>query len=188
MTALHRPMLGESGYERAANDGYWTPAWCTEALLAQVKLRDEVWEPACGKLHIVNVLKAKGYAVSATDIIDYGQGVCGDFLKTEEAFGGAIVTNPPYVLAEEFIRHALTRTKEREGMVAMLLRNEYDCASSRVDLFRAANFACKLVLTRRPRWSENDVASPRHNFAWFVWDWQYSRPYAEVLYQPKERP
>jgi hypothetical protein len=29
----------------------------------------------------------------------------------------------------------------------------------------------KVVLTKRPRWSTDDKASPRHNFAWFVWDW-----------------
>ena len=84
----------------------------------------------------------------------------------------SIVTNPPYDQAEVFIRRALELTKPARGMIAMLLRNEYDCAMSRVDLFRKAPFALKLVLTKRPRWFKNDIASPRHNFAWFVWDWR----------------
>ena len=107
-------MHGESGYERVANDAYWTPAWCTES----------------------------------------------------------IITNPPYKLAEAFIRKALELTEPLQGRVAMLLRNEYDCAKSRRDLFEHPAFLKKIVLTKRPRWSTEDKASPRHNFAWYIWCWK----------------
>ena len=89
----------------------------------------------------------------------------------------SIVTNPPYISAEAFIAKALGLTKRAGGMVAMLLRNEYDCASSRRKLFEREEFAAKLVLTKRPRWIDAEhSASPRHNFAWYLWDWNHSGP------------
>ena len=89
----------------------------------------------------------------------------------------SIVTNPPYTLAEEFIVHAIALTERVGGMVAMLMRNEYDCAASRRDLFEHEAFAGKLILTKRPRWRDGEhIASPRHNFAWYVWDWGHTGP------------
>jgi len=167
-------MHGESGYERIANDAYWTPAWCTEALLDRVTFPERVWEPACGKGHIANVLIGRGISTIATDLIDHGYGVAGkDFLKDVCSTSyGSIITNPPYVLAEAFIRKGLELTYPSQGRVAMLLRNEYDCAASRRTLFEHPKFLKKIILTKRPRWSTEDKASPRHNFAWYIWCWE----------------
>lgn len=88
----------------------------------------------------------------------------------------SIVTNPPYSLAEEFVRHALDLTRAAGGMVAMLLRHEFDCAATRRDLFDMRAFAYRMALTRRPRWIAGTTGSPRHNFTWFVWDWRNERP------------
>lgn len=172
-------MLGTPAYERRALDAYWTPAWCTEALLSKVWFRGLIWEPAAGRGDICRVLDANGYDIMATDIADHGY-PCGkvDFLATGSPGDGlfSIVTNPPYAEAERFVRHAIDLTARASGMVAMLLRNEWDCAASRRDLFEREPFACKLVLTKRPRWFAEDKASPRHNFAWFVWDHRHSGP------------
>jgi hypothetical protein len=88
----------------------------------------------------------------------------------------SIIGNPPYSddLAEKFIRHALRLTEPVKGMVAMLARHEYDCAAGRVDLFDRLGFRMKMTLTKRPKWIEDSTGSPRHNYAWFVWDWFYS--------------
>jgi hypothetical protein len=58
-----------------------------------------------------------------------------DFLKMGAATAWDIVTNPPYKLAEEFVRHALDVTKTHKRKVAMVLRNEWDCGVKRRDLF-----------------------------------------------------
>jgi hypothetical protein len=59
-------------------------------------------------------------------------------------------------------------------MVAILARHEFDCAARRRPLFEDARFRMKLVLTKRPRWVDGPQrASPRHNFAWFLWDHQH---------------
>lgn len=183
----HRPMFGESGYQRQANDAYWTPSWCTEALLTVFKPRGLVWEPACGTGAILAVLTARKIECWGSDLIDYGIGKpTADFLKATSPGDGNfdIITNPPYEHAEAFVRHALELTKRASGKVAMLPRNEYDCAASRVDLFADEPFALKFVLTKRPRWSADEKASPRHNFAWFIWDWQHAGP-AAIRYQAR---
>lgn len=168
-------MIGKARYKRNPRDFYETPLWCTEALCNNVKLRGPIWEPAAGGGAIVRVFESRGFLVYATDIsgpqkIDF---------RRSDIFAGAetIATNPPNRLAETFIRQALKLTKPRRGMVAMFLRNEYDCASTRVDLFEGPPFARKLVLTKRPKWIEGPLrASPRHNFSWFVWDWLHKGP------------
>jgi hypothetical protein len=185
-------MLGTSGYARNADDAYWTPEWCTEELLEAVKFRGPVWEPASGKNHIVTILHAYEYETISTDIKNYGwQNETIDFLDPSKIHEpgflyNSIITNPPYKHVEGFIRNALNATQKCKGQVAMLLRNEYDSASSRVDLFNQPPFYMKLVLTRRPRWSEQNTASPRHNFSWFIWDWQHTGP-ATLRYQEIEK-
>lgn len=187
MTVTHSAMHGESGYARVEHDAYWTPAWCTEALLDAIPKPSRVWEPACGKGNITQVLRARGVETIESDLIDHTGSLPRqlDFLKCENIgpVGADIITNPPYVLAEQFVRHAIKLTSRHGNRVAMLLRNEWDCASTRQDLFEQAPFMMKLVLTKRPRWSTDDKASPRHNFAWFIWDWLRTGP-PTIAYAP----
>jgi hypothetical protein len=180
-TQLHRPMYGESGYERNAADAYWTPEWCVDVLLKHVSWINSkvypVWEPACGTGNICRALLRNGYSYIATDLHSHGFGAPGlDFFSTPlPGKISAIITNPPYEFSDEFVGRAIDLMIPVGGMVAMLLRNEWDSASSRTRLLD--RLTLKLVLTKRPRWSTDDKASPRHNFAWFVWDFsQYSSP------------
>lgn len=175
-------MVGESGYDRLAGDRYYTQPWITRALLRVVRFRGKVWEPACGRGDMVDVLREAGYDTIASDIAGATLGCVGaselDFL-THGSPGDAtfsIVTNPPYAHAEAFIRKSLELTQRSGGQVAMLLRNEYDSASRRRDLFERESFACKLVLTKRPQWIEEMDGKPRHNFAFYLWDWNHTGP------------
>ncbi len=181
-------MHGESGFERRDRDAYWTENWVTEALLDTVRIRGPVWEPACGRGDMAQVLRDRGHRVLASDIADYGcpDAFVYDFLSgipvalPPNLWPRAIVTNPPYEHAEAFIRRALEFMEPLGGQVAMLLRHEFDCAAGRGDLFDylANPFACKVVLTKRPRWDwwERDKvkASPRHNFSFYIWDYAWT--------------
>jgi len=167
-------MLGESGYVRQTADAYWTPEWCVDVLLRHIRLpRGCVWEPACGIGNISKVILPHR-PVFSSDLhtygahSDYNNGV--DFLTCDLPHSGvySIITNPPYNLSDEFVRRAIWHMKPRDGLIAMLLRNEWDSAASRTPLFE--RLYAKLVLTKRPRWSDDNTASPRHNFAWFIWD------------------
>lgn len=178
-------MLGPARYERRDNDSYDTPRWCTEALLQCWTPRGTVWEPACGAGAIVEVLRQHGHRVIASDIEPRCDANRADFLNHGSLGDGlfTIVTNPPYKTAERFVRCALEQTKRSSGAAAMLLRHEWDCAGGRSNLFKAPPFARKIVLTKRPRWIEGSTGAPRHNFAWFIWDWQHTGP-AELRYAP----
>jgi hypothetical protein len=79
--------------------------------------------------------------------------------------GDAIITNPPYELAAEFIERALSLTAS-DGLVAMLLRTDFDHAKSRQHLFQHPAFRKKLVLTKRIKWFEDSEGQPSFNHAW----------------------
>lgn len=168
----------DSGYERKERDLYETPAWVTEALLPHLRDNIEVvWEPATGGGKMSTVLK-RHFDVIETDI-DTGQ----DFLTCSARDVNAIITNPPYELATEFIKRALRVVNAHNGIVAMLLRTDFDHASSRRDLFEIQPFAKKVVLTKRIKWFEDSKGQPSFNHAWFIWDWSHLGP-ATIAYGP----
>jgi len=167
----------ESGYERKERDLYETPEWVTLALKPHLNGITTVWEPAAGGGKMVTALTKMGFEVEASDIAD---GV--DFLKCDKTGYDAVITNPPYALAQEFIEHALdlshgTEMRRRANLVAMLLRTDYDHAKTRAHLFaNCKTFAKKIVLTKRIVWfeaAEGKNAAPSFNHAWYIWDWQH---------------
>lgn len=96
-----------------------------------------------------------------------------DFLQQAPPMGiGAIITNPPYALARKFIERALHVDGNR--IVAMLLRSDFDHATSRAHLFAdCPAFAKRVVLTKRIRWFEDSKGSPSFNHCWIIWDRQH---------------
>ena len=109
------------------DDLYETPDEAVHALLRAEKLPRYLWEPACGPGRIVKILRDAGHAGYASDLVDYG---CPDshsrfdFLLPCNSYEflphhvQAIVTNPPFKLAEEFVARALHLAPK----VVMLLR------------------------------------------------------------------
>lgn len=164
----------DSGYRRKELDAYETPEWVTKALLPHLPRQKpiDIWEPACGSGKMAWALGAFGNVIG-TDI-DRGQ----DFLFSIQSPWhpvkfDAIITNPPYVLADKFIEHALKEMKP-DGLVAMLLRTDFDHAKGRRPIFADhPAFAKKIVLTKRIQWFEDSKGSPSFNHAWFVWDWRH---------------
>jgi hypothetical protein len=109
-----------------------------------------------------------------------------DFLECD-GWLGDIVTNPPFSLSEEFVRHALKLTEPRGKKVAMLLPMQWDAAKTRRYLFERPPFKAKYTLTKRIRWEnlEQKKNGPSSNHAWFVWDWAYEgKPF--LGYLPKQ--
>lgn len=169
----------DSGYERKERDLYETPEWVTEALLPHLPDRPmEIWEPACGSGKMSRVL-ARSHRVIATDIFDQ-EGIALDFLKAPEPICGpldAIITNPPYELATEFIDQALKFQRQEGRFVAMLLRTDFDHAKTRARLFaNCPAFSKKVVLTKRIKWFEDSKGQPSFNHAWFIWDYDHAGP------------
>lgn len=174
----------DSTYERKERDSYPTPPWVTKALVPHLRqpLQD-VWEPACGSGAMVDALhEAGGFCVTASDIHETRQ----DFLQMgiPKSWGesiGAIITNPPYTLAQEFCEHALRLMEPVGGQVAMLLRVDFDSAKTRSHLFRdCPAWSKKVVLTKRIVWFVEDdgkpKSSPSENHALYIWDWKHEGP------------
>ena len=162
---------GNTAYNRVESDYYPTPPEVTEALLHELELPSgtRIWEPACGEGHMANVFKAHGLAVTATDIQDQGYGVGGtDFLTTEPVECDWIITNPPFSLAEQFIR----RCAEMNKPFALLLKSQYWHARSRMPLFRECQPTLVLPLTWRPDFlfKKRGGGSPLMDCIWCVWD------------------
>lgn len=161
----------DSGYERKERDLYETPAWVTAALFPHLpSLPDVIWEPAAGSGKMADALQEASEKVISVIRTDIATGT--DFLKCADRNGAdAIVTNPPYEIATEFIEHALNLT-EPYGVVAMLLRTDFDHAKTRRNLFSEHKaFSKKVVLTKRIKWFEDSKGQPSFNHAWFIWNW-----------------
>jgi hypothetical protein len=138
-----------SGYRRKPDDLYETPSWVTNAIVQHLRLpkTEPIWEPSAGSGAIVQALKADDYLhVIATDI---NSGF--DFLQDQPTWPiSTILTNPPFKKAEEFIGRPLELTAPRRGLVALLLRIDFDSAVTRSHLFSDCTmFSEKLVLTKR---------------------------------------
>jgi hypothetical protein len=167
--AQRRP-LSERG-----DDLYETPAVATRALLRVENLPHHIWEPAAGRGAIVNVLRDAGHRVLASHLIDYGDPTHfprRDFLLEPLPPGcAAIVTNPPFKLAEEFIAHALDLCPR----VVMLLRLAFLESERRCHILeerglaRVHVFRKRLPMMHRDGW-EGRKANSGMAFAWFVWD------------------
>lgn len=162
-----------SGYTRRRRDHYVTPAWVVQALRPHLPQACTIWECAAGDGTMAAVMRSWGIAVRATDIAN---GI--DFLQQRHCAELVIATNPPYGRqARDFIEHALALTRPQLGVVAMLLRANYDTIGTRQHLFgHCPQFAKRLVLTERIRWIPNSTGEPSDNHAWFLWGWRHRGP------------
>jgi hypothetical protein len=176
-----------SGYKRKPNEAYYTPHWVTHALLPHIKMWPDslAYDPAAGTRMIVRAINEAGvgFPCIGTDVTDDNGD---DFLQLKKAPPKcrAIITNPPYRQAEAFIRHALELMQPRRGLVAMLLRTDYDHAATRRDLFDWP-FAMRIVLTKRIRWIAESTGSPSFNHVWLVWNWKHHGP-PIIKYAPQQ--
>lgn len=181
---LDPAMLGAPVHPRAERDLYPTIDEDVTHALALTLLRKRmlgpntvIWECASGEGDMTRVLEQHFRKVVSSDIHPLVTGHEQiDFLTQEAAFSEpvAIITNPPYgKLVTEFMERGLHYIRtDKARLVAMLARNELDCAGSeRSHLFKnCPEFSSKVVLTWRPRWIKDSKGSPRHQYAWYVWE------------------
>ena len=165
---------GRATLKERANDAYDTPPEAVRALLRAAVLPRHIWEPACGSGSIVTVLREAGHDVIATNLENAGCpdsrfGV--DFLMELRPPIGCecIVTNPPYKLADQFVRHALSLVP----LVVMLLRFNYLEGTGRSDIIdqhleRVYLFRNRLPMMHRKGWM-GPKATSMVAFAWFQW-------------------
>lgn len=172
-------------WERKPSDLYPTPVDGTESIIEVLKAMKRpdgtpiktIWEPACGDGRLARVLEWHGFTVISTDLREYpGYGHGGlDFLNDDptEKWGldmsevDAVVTNPPFSLAEEFIRRALSFTSN----VVMLLKQTYWNVGGRSQgLWKDHMPDMELKLTWRLAFLASERGnSPLMDCMWAVW-------------------
>lgn len=160
------------------NDLYETPAAAIRALIRTVDLPGVVWEPAAGRGAISREIEATGRRVVKTDLAAYPGADDGiqsgvDFLLEREPPLGveAIVTNPPYKLGDDFVRHGL-----RLGLpVYALLRLAYLEGAARTDLIDGNLWRIWVGIERLPKmnrdgWTGTKLGQETQQFAWFLFE------------------
>lgn len=164
------------------DDLYETPAVAVQALLKVECIPLCVWEPSCGHGAIVRELRATGRAVIATDLVDYGcpdSEARRDFLLEREAPDGvpAIVMNPPFKLADEFVAHAISLVPEVYALlrVAFLEGLRWESLGLRNHLARVHVFAPRLPMMHRAGWNGPINSNSGMPFGWFSFQRDWAR-------------
>ena len=160
---LHTGGLKE---DRRELDYYPTPPEVTRALMDFLFIPpgSTIWEPACGEGYMVNEIEKYGHNVIGTDI-QFGD----NYFETEPPeYVDAIITNPPFKYAEEFIEKAISEA----DTVAMVLKSQYWHAKKRLGLFMRHKPTYILPLTWRPDFLFNEPGKGGNStmeVLWTVW-------------------
>ena len=166
--------------DRVDNDYYATPPKAVEELLKREQFNHYVWECAVGGGHIADVLKQNGYDVRCSDIVDrgYTDTEVADFLHTKRDkndFARDIITNPPYSMATEFVKHALDISMD-STKVAMFLKIQFLETKKRYELFKEYPPKKIYVFVNRVNCGKNGVFGKESSavcYCWFVWEKGY---------------
>lgn len=171
--------LAHEDREREHNDFYPTPKAVTEALAKTYDyalIGRMVWEPAAGDGAMVDVLRAAGATVFATDIEPRRADVAkldifDDRLETSPRIRNsvqAVVTNPPFNLAEKMIRRILAPGfLPNLTLAAFVLKGTFWHAKTRLPLFEEHMPYAVHPLTWRPDF--HGLGRPTMDCMWCVW-------------------
>lgn len=176
-------------------DDFPTPPWATRAFLSHYfKDREaadlSVWEPACGRGHMAQVLAEFFSNVRASDVFDYGYGEVQDFLTGLSGVRSVdwVITNPPFRLAEDFFERG--RQVARKG-VALLTRTVFIESVGRFErVFKTTPPTKVLQYSERVPMVKGRLdrkASTATGYAWLVWDLELPHSFTVLDWVPPSR-
>ena len=165
-------------WARDQHDWYVEPRWVSERLFAVESFEGVIWEPACGIGRIVDSAINARVRCVASDLIDRAAGrfmAPIDFLRCNlpwpDCYG--IVSNPPFKIAEAFVKHALELAPKK---VAMLLPANWVQGDKRSRWLETTPLARVYFITPRPSMPPGTVVAAGvkpgngiQDYAWFVW-------------------
>ena len=163
---------------REENDFYATNPHAMEIALPHLEklgLSKNVWECACGKGHLSEVLKQHGYNVKSSDLIDRGYGEIQDFLCCDgsDTCDCDIVTNPPFKLAEKFVEKGMDLITTGHK-VCLFLKVQFLESKSRYELFKKYPLKELLVYSERQQCAKGaefyKYTATTQCYCWFVFE------------------
>lgn len=158
---MNKPYV-HSNFERREDDDYPTiDDRCMIALMECSNVCSPIVD-VCARngSAIIDYLASKNYIASGLD----------------DAFSDFnvnwIVTNPPYKkgIVDKIIWKQIQNLEDKKASgLAVLVRNNFDFAKSRYDMFNHSYYCMQIHMMFRPWWSEEHSQSPIHNFVWHIW-------------------
>lgn len=174
--------LGASNHtekERERDDFYATSPIAIDLLKKKIDLPYKILEPACGSGCLSERLKEHNHDVYSYDIVDRGYRKVQNFFEMlippiEGDF--AIVTNPPYKYALEFVKHSLNIVPNN-NLVCMFLKTTFAEGKRRYnELFSVTPPTCVLQCIERVLCAKNadfdymvNHGGSAVSYAWWVW-------------------
>ena len=166
--AGHSPRGGEGV------DNFPTPAWCVHRLLeAWTPRAGFILEPAAGDGAIVRAaaraIERSWFTLDIRDCGQSGQEIA-DFLTWEPhptmiTRVGTVWTNPPFALAEQFIRRSAALFPDAD--ICFLVRVGFLASEGRAALWRELGAPDVYVLPNRPSFN-TDGKTDSSDYAWIV--------------------
>ena len=186
-------ILGASNHsetDRQTEDFYATSPSAIDALKSKVDLPHFILEPACGRGDLSERLKAMGHEVWSYDVVDRGYGEIQNFfemltlpdslslslsLQNGRSERLAVVTNPPYKYALEFIIHALELCREGD-MVCMFVKTTFLEGKRRYrELFSQQppwlllQFVERILCAKNGDFEEAKRIGSAVSYCWMIW-------------------
>lgn len=167
------------GSKRIEADFYSTPINTINKFLESYRLKDGIiLEPCAGDGNFIKAIRGFGYTnyIIANEIRH--EEINGlnqlsdkvyieDFLENKiNEYPRTIITNPPYSLAEQFIRKCKDQFPKSE--VIMLLRLAFLESKKRYDFWQQYPVNKLYILSQRPSFTGKGTDATA--YAWFVWD------------------
>lgn len=160
-------------------DDFPTPPWATRAFCEHIlggsnRLKSQsVWEPACGRGDMAQVLGEYFNQVKSSDVFDYGYGSCRDFLTgpIEPDSVDWVITNPPFKAAEKFYERAIIAARRGVALLTRTVFIESVGRYERVFLPHPPSAVAQYV-ERVPmvKGRLDRKASTATGYAWLVWE------------------
>lgn len=171
-------------WERDEHDWYVEPPECSLALFMEEEFDGVIWDPAAGLCRIPESARRMGIATFSSDIKkrNYTCDECGDFFEMRIPEGAkSIVSNPPFKLAEDFVRRSIDICP-RGGKIAMLLPLVWMAGfSTKRDWLPTSPLLRIFSISPRPSMPPGAVilagqrpGNGTKDFAWFVWQKGYT--------------
>lgn len=184
--SLGAAMAGGNPTTGRQDDDFYPTPWEVTAALMQTYpslANFQVWEPCAGDAAMTREIEKVSGPVVSTDLHPRDERVTqADFLTADMPAGcRAIITNPPFNLAERMIERALGFAEQR--FVALVLKSTYWHAKGRQALFARCRPTVVHPLTWRPDFL--GLGRPTMEVMWCVW---IKGGPAHTLYKPLNKP